>query len=137
MQKNKNILKIDHKFVAYFFLICYYYIRLSDTKFCGCIAQLARAFGSYPTGQWFKSVCSHQTWPHGLKVRTSPFHGGNMGSNPVGVTKKKNTQHELCVLFLVSSLGIERYFAKSKNRSLCEAQKVREAPLLPLKNNRY
>ena len=28
-------------------------------------------------------------WPHGLKVRTSPFHGGNMGSNPVGVTKHK------------------------------------------------
>ena len=23
-------------------------------------------------------------------VRTSPFHGGNMGSNPVGITNKKN-----------------------------------------------
>ena len=25
-------------------------------------------------------------WPHGQAVKTPPFHGGNMGSNPVGVT---------------------------------------------------
>ena len=25
-------------------------------------------------------------------VRTSPFHGGNMGSNPVGITNKKTPQ---------------------------------------------
>ena len=25
-------------------------------------------------------------WPHRLTVRTSPFHGENTGSNPVGVT---------------------------------------------------
>lgn len=25
-------------------------------------------------------------WPLGQVVKTSPFHGGNMGSNPVGVT---------------------------------------------------
>lgn len=25
-------------------------------------------------------------WPHRLMVRTPPFHGGNTGSNPVGVT---------------------------------------------------
>ena len=24
-------------------------------------------------------------WPHGQAVKTSPFHGGNTGSNPVGV----------------------------------------------------
>ena len=28
-------------------------------------------------------------WSHRLMVRTSPFHGGNMGSNPVGITNKK------------------------------------------------
>ena len=25
------------------------------------------------------------TWPHGQAVKTSPFHGGNTGSIPVGV----------------------------------------------------
>ena len=25
-------------------------------------------------------------WPHGQAVKTPPFHGGNMGSSPVGVT---------------------------------------------------
>ena len=24
-------------------------------------------------------------WPHGQAVKTSPFHGGNRGSNPLGV----------------------------------------------------
>ena len=28
----------------------------------GGIAQLARAFGSYPTGRWFKSDCRYQTF---------------------------------------------------------------------------
>lgn len=33
-------------------------------------------------------------WPHRLKVRTSPFHGGNRGSNPLGVTKKPSFSFE-------------------------------------------
>ena len=28
-------------------------------------------------------------WPRGQAVKTSPFHGGIMGSIPVGVTKKQ------------------------------------------------
>ena len=28
------------------------------------------------------------TWPRGQAVKTSPFHGGNTGSNPVGVMQK-------------------------------------------------
>ena len=52
----------------------------------GYIAQLARALGSYPGCQRFKSVCSHQR-PVGQVVKTPPFHGGIMGSNPVRVTK--------------------------------------------------
>ena len=71
----------------------------------GGIAQLARAFGSYPTGQWFKSVCSHQMWPHGLMVRTSPFHGGNMGSNPVGITNTKASPYgRFFVLVILTEL---------------------------------
>ena len=40
-------------------------------------------------------------WPHGQEVKTSPFHGGIMGSIPVGVTKcKKRVQFELSFCFL-------------------------------------
>ena len=73
---------------------------------CGCrdggIAQLARACGSYPQCPRFKSRCryqasmkrlealhgnrSHPTRPVGQVVKTRPFHGCNMGSNPVRVT---------------------------------------------------
>ena len=55
-------------------------------------------------------ACNYEKieWPLGQVVKTSPFHGGNTGSNPVGVTifyfigekfyfvffKKKNNQSE-------------------------------------------
>ena len=57
----------------------------------GGIAQLARAFGSYPTGRRFKSHFRYHfrrrsSWPVGQVVKTPPFHGGNMGPNPVRVT---------------------------------------------------
>ena len=35
--------------------------------------------GSSPTGGVF------YTWLHGQAVKTPPFHGGNRGSNPLGV----------------------------------------------------
>ena len=31
-------------------------------------------------------------WLHGQAVKTSPFHGGNTGSNPVGVTIWRSSQ---------------------------------------------
>ena len=31
-------------------------------------------------------IFREKEWPHGQAVKTPPFHGGNMGSNPVGVT---------------------------------------------------
>ena len=46
-------------------------------------------------------ICSNQiaaTRPVGQAVKTPPFHGGNMGSIPVRVTKKKT--HHLVCLFL-------------------------------------
>ena len=59
------------------------------------------AAGSYPAGRWFESDRRYQTTfacrtqtkvrPHGLMVRTPPFHGGNRGSNPLGVTIKERT----------------------------------------------
>ena len=52
----------------------------------GGIAQLARANGSYPLGQWFKSTCRYQLRPVGRAVKTPPFHGGNTSSILVRVT---------------------------------------------------
>ena len=45
------------------------------------------AAGSYPAGRWFESDRRYHMRPLGQAVKTSPFHGGNMGSIPVGVTK--------------------------------------------------
>jgi hypothetical protein len=40
--------------------------------------------------QGFKSLAlRHKYWPLGQAVKTPPFHGGNTGSNPVGVTINK------------------------------------------------
>ena len=70
----------------------------------GGIAQLARAFGSYPECRRFESHCRYQFYnkecritcpplsyirPGGQAVKTPPFHGGNTGSSPVRVTKKE------------------------------------------------
>ena len=57
------------------------------------------AAGSYPAGRWFESDRRYHLKtgesssqkinlirPLGQAVKTSPFHGGNMGSIPVGVT---------------------------------------------------
>ena len=80
-------------------LVCYYSYAVYKTY--GGIAQLARAFGSYPECPRFKSRCRYQTkaqrtiytapfiWPVGQEVKTPPFHGGNMGSSPVRVTKRQ------------------------------------------------
>ena len=67
----------------------------------GGIAQLARACGSYPQCPRFESRCRYQIKaqqscaflirPVGQAVKTPPFHGGNMGSIPVRVTKKQST----------------------------------------------
>ena len=56
-------------------------------------------------------ICSSQiaaTRPVGQKVKTPPFHGGNMGSIPVRVTKKRNNSFGLFLFFLVFRTGIER-----------------------------
>ena len=35
-------------------------------------------------------------WPHGQAVKTPPFHGGNMGSNPVGVISRYRSCMGMC-----------------------------------------
>ncbi len=50
-------------------------------------------------------------WPLGQAVKTPPFHGGNTGSNPVGVTKffheMKTTKffHEMKITFHFGGLA--------------------------------
>ena len=66
----------------------YNHYNISATQ-NGCIAQLARAFGSYPECHWFESNYSHHHGPVVKRPKTPPFHGGNTGSNPVRVTKTK------------------------------------------------
>ncbi len=86
---------------------------LKNALLCGGIAQLARAFGSYPECRRFESHCRYQFYnkecaitcpplsyirPGGQAVKTPPFHGGNTGSSPVRVTKKERSKG--FVLFL-------------------------------------
>ena len=51
---------------------------------------MARVLGSYPIGRWFESYCRYQIRPVGQEVKTSPFHGGIMGSIPVRVTIQRS-----------------------------------------------
>ena len=58
-------------------------------KECSSIAQSVEhaavnrsVVGSSPTGGVFKNIRLH-----GQAVKTPPFHGGNRGSNPLGVIK--------------------------------------------------
>ena len=39
-------------------------------------------------------------WPRGQAVKTSPFHGGNTGSIPVGVTYMKQKHHVFTISFV-------------------------------------
>ena len=38
-------------------------------------------------------------WPHGQAVKTPPFHGGNMGSSPVGVTTETSEKQLFSLVF--------------------------------------
>ena len=80
----------------------------------GGIAQLARAFGSYPKCPRFESRCRYQNigaasistapfiWPVGQVVKTPPFHGGNMGSSPVRVTRTNQSAFGGLICFISS-----------------------------------
>ncbi len=65
---------------------------------CGGIAQLARVLGSYPIGRQFESDCRYFKGPVGQAVKTSPFHGGIMGSIPVRVTRLYARKHRRYVV---------------------------------------
>ena len=52
---------------------------------------MARAYGSYPYGRWFKSTRRYHIRPIGQVVKTPPFHGDNRGSTPLWVTIRHYT----------------------------------------------
>ena len=76
----------------------------SAVEIDGGIAQLARALGSYPGGRRFKSTCRYHQWRVGQVVKTPPFHGGIMGSNPVRVTEVPECQKMAFRIFLYSNI---------------------------------
>ena len=90
----------------------------------GDVAQLARACGSYPQGQWFESTHRHQSFlsikvdkisrSHGQSVKTSPFHGGVSSSILLGITKQKKKLNLLLFLFFAhnSIMGYYSYHSK-------------------------
>ena len=51
--------------------------------------------GSSPTRGVFLSTLINNIWLRGQAVKTSPFHGGNTGSIPVGVTEKDSQKRVL------------------------------------------
>ena len=104
--------------------------RFSRALTYGGIAQLARAFGSYPKCHRFKSSYRYQRYkvslkypgsaaivtdkllavlakscilirPVGQAVKTRPFHGCNMGSIPVRVMQTKSTLLKAGCFFLL------------------------------------
>ena len=82
----------------------------------GGVAQLARAFGSYPECHWFESSRRYQfgkhrkmlsfIWPVGQVVKTPPFHGGNTSSSLVRVTTSE--QVLLVPIFLCKKISIKK-----------------------------
>ena len=83
---------------------------------------MARALGSYPNGRWFKSDFRYQSfrksgseWPVGQEVKTPPFHGSNMGSIPVRVTKTESTPFRCAFSFLVTRTQYEHTRCAKRN----------------------
>ncbi len=79
-------------------------------------------------------TCSSQvaaTRPVGQAVKTPPFHGGNMGSIPVRVTKKKTTP--LGVVFFLVRTGIEEAGTAEQGKKVSGGHFFRpgEIPFVP------
>ena len=62
------------------------------------------AEGEQPQG-CIAAIMKIPIWPLGQAVKTSPFHGGNMGPNPVGVTKNRTAATAVLLIWKLSSVG--------------------------------
>ena len=66
-------------------------------------------------------TCSSQvaaTRPVGQAVKTPPFHGGNMGSIPVRVTKKNSDAFASEFFVMHKRTGIERTAERSEEKTV-------------------
>ena len=90
---------------------------------------MARAPGSYPVGRRFKSRSRYQLftnnliWSHGQAVKTSPFHGGNTGSIPVGVTCRVDLYH---LLLKIKYADV----AQLAEQLICNQQVIGSSPII-------
>ena len=74
-------------------------------------------------------------WLHGQAVKTPPFHGGNRGSNPLGVTK--NNLRNVVFLWLDSGIWCiihinELYadVAQLAEQLICNQQVIGSSPII-------
>ena len=93
---------------------------------------MVRAIGSYPIGHKFESHRRYQNktadrrlWPRGQEVKTPPFHGGIMGSIPVGVTKLELSEHHY-----YRTVGSDSFFVAAKGIGSLYKSRANQAGLL-------
>ena len=72
----------------------------------------------------------------GQAVKTSPFHGGNTGSIPVGVTRFEPEKAGLVVRNNREKLGRKRYadVAQLAEQLICNQQVIGSSPIIGLKS---
>jgi hypothetical protein len=81
-----------------------------DWKSC---RRLKRLEGSNPSLSAI--ILMHEVvWPLGQAVKTPPFHGGNRGSNPLGVTKKLQKPEIMGCMTVAKSVMIENVASEAK-----------------------
>ncbi len=115
---------------------------------------MARALGSYPNGRWFKSDFRYQSYPPisadnfknrrpvGQAVKTRPFHGCNMGSIPVRVTKTAPPDRVVFSVLVTRTLSSTASSAKHEDarvRNIALSHPCRmpcKAEQIPVRDNR-
>ena len=98
--------------------ILYNNIRCAANRLCnknGGIAQLARAFGSYPKCRWFKSYSRYQYGPVVKRLRHRPFTAVTRVRFPSGSPKKRALRKK-CSFFWSDA------FLRNEMRTMCVMQ---------------
>ena len=75
-------------------------------------------------------------WLHGQAVKTSPFHGGNTGSIPVGVIESVIFRLSVDYRFVITKNSLRRHGQAVRQRSATPLSPVR-IWLAPLKSRKH